>query len=487
MIRSVMFDFGGVITTSPFEAFARFEREQGLPRISSGGSTPRTPTPMPGPSWNAVRSTSTCSANASRPKPSPLGHRLDARAVMAGLSGELRPAMVDAVRICSVRFRTACLTNNFAPVATTGRPDLAGVLSLFHAVLESSTLGVRKPDPRFYQMACDALEVEPHEVATSTTWGSTSSRSAADGDAERSRWCPPTARALGPLGADRPPAGPAPILQVAVIRGRGRLVILRPCSLSFDHADSQRLVLDSHPGAARQHPGILGRRTSTIGDAGGNIVGVAREVSGGRITRDVTVLCTDAAHASHICARVAELPGVRVIVATRPHLRDARRRQDRGEARSARSATATTCRWPTPRVWRGCAATKRPTRGGHDLTIKKNTVAIVTDGTAVLGLGDIGPEAALPVMEGKALLFKKFAGVDAFPICLDVRSTPRRRTHRRHRPHRRADGPGVRRDQPRGHRRPEVLRGRGAAEGDPRHPGLPRRPARDRGRRAGRP
>ena len=56
----------------------------------------------------------------------------------------------------------------------------------------------------------------------------------------------------------------------------------------------------------------------------------------------------------------------------------------------------------------------------HDLTIKKNTVAVVTDGTAVLGLGDIGPEAAIPVMEGKALLFKEFAGVDAFPVCLNV-------------------------------------------------------------------
>ncbi|MCX7635986.1 MAG: NADP-dependent malic enzyme, partial [Syntrophales bacterium] len=59
----------------------------------------------------------------------------------------------------------------------------------------------------------------------------------------------------------------------------------------------------------------------------------------------------------------------------------------------------------------------------YDLTIKKNTVAIVTDGTAVLGLGDIGPEAALPVMEGKAMLFKTMAGVDAFPICLATRDT----------------------------------------------------------------
>jgi malate dehydrogenase (oxaloacetate-decarboxylating) len=58
----------------------------------------------------------------------------------------------------------------------------------------------------------------------------------------------------------------------------------------------------------------------------------------------------------------------------------------------------------------------------HDLTIKKNTVAIVSDGSAVLGLGDIGPEAAMPVMEGKALLFKEFAGVDAFPVCLRTES-----------------------------------------------------------------
>ena len=70
----------------------------------------------------------------------------------------------------------------------------------------------------------------------------------------------------------------------------------------------------------------------------------------------------------------------------------------------------------------------RVSRAIHDdpskvwnLTIKQNTVAVVTDGTAVLGLGDIGPEAALPVMEGKAMLFKEFGGVDAWPICLDTK------------------------------------------------------------------
>jgi len=76
----------------------------------------------------------------------------------------------------------------------------------------------------------------------------------------------------------------------------------------------------------------------------------------------------------------------------------------------------------TPGVARVCTAIRDEPNKVHDLTIKKNTVAIVTDGTAVLGLGDIGPEAALPVMEGKALLFKHFAGVDGFPVCLDVTS-----------------------------------------------------------------
>ncbi len=77
----------------------------------------------------------------------------------------------------------------------------------------------------------------------------------------------------------------------------------------------------------------------------------------------------------------------------------------------------------TPGVARVCMAIHEEPRNAYNLTIKKNTVAVVTDGTAVLGLGDIGPEAAMPVMEGKAMLFKEFANVDAWPICLDVKDT----------------------------------------------------------------
>ena len=77
----------------------------------------------------------------------------------------------------------------------------------------------------------------------------------------------------------------------------------------------------------------------------------------------------------------------------------------------------------TPGVARVCQAIADDPESVWNLTIKQNTVAVVTDGTAVLGLGDIGPEAAMPVMEGKALLFKEFGGVDAWPICLDTKDT----------------------------------------------------------------
>ena len=76
----------------------------------------------------------------------------------------------------------------------------------------------------------------------------------------------------------------------------------------------------------------------------------------------------------------------------------------------------------TPGVARICTAIFKNPEDVYNLTIKKNTVAVVSDGTAVLGLGDMGPYAAIPVMEGKALLFKEFANVDAFPICLDTRN-----------------------------------------------------------------
>ena len=128
----------------------------------------------------------------------------------------------------------------------------------------------------------------------------------------------------------------------------------------------------------------------------------------------------------------------------------------------------------TPGVARICMAIHDDPAKAWALTIKRNTVAVVTDGTAVLGLGDIGPEAAMPVMEGKAMLFKEFGGVDAWPICLATKDVDEIvaivQGHRAR----------LRRHQPRGHLRAALLRDRAAAARRARHPGLPRRPARHR-------
>ena len=131
----------------------------------------------------------------------------------------------------------------------------------------------------------------------------------------------------------------------------------------------------------------------------------------------------------------------------------------------------------TPGVARVCLAIAEDLSKVWNLTIKQNTVAVVSDGTAVLGLGDIGPEAAMPVMEGKAMLFKEFGGVDAWPICLATTDPDEIVAAVA------AIAPGLRRDQPRGHLGAPLLRDREPPAGAARHPRLPRRPARDRDRR----
>ena len=131
------------------------------------------------------------------------------------------------------------------------------------------------------------------------------------------------------------------------------------------------------------------------------------------------------------------------------------------------------------RAWHASARRSRDSpEAAWNLTIKQNTVAVVSDGTAVLGLGDIGPEAAMPVMEGKAMLFKEFGGIDAWPLCLETKDPDEIVAVVK------AIAPGVRRHQPGGHLRAALLRDRGAATRGARHPGVPRRPARHRDRRA---
>src|SRR5881409_3953378 len=166
-------------------------------------------------------------------------------------------------------------------------------------------------------------------------------------------------------------------------------------------------------------PGMLGRVASAIGEAGGDIGAVDLvETTRERTERDITVKARDSVHAQQIVSRLRHVAGVRV-----GHVSDRTFLMHLGGKIEVRNKIPIRTRDDlsmayTPGVARVCLAIRDDRQRAFSLTIKQNTVAVVTDGTAVLGLGDIGPEAALPVMEGKAMLFKEFGGVDAFPICL---------------------------------------------------------------------
>jgi malate dehydrogenase (oxaloacetate-decarboxylating) len=169
-------------------------------------------------------------------------------------------------------------------------------------------------------------------------------------------------------------------------------------------------------------PGMLGRVASAIGDAGGDIGAVDLvESTRERTERDITIKARDSVHAQKIVSRLRRVAGVRIgPIADRTFL------MHRGGKIEIRNKVPIRTRDDlsmayTPGVARVCLAIRDDRQRAFSLTIRHNTVAVVTDGTAVLGLGDIGPEAALPVMEGKAMLFKEFAGVDAFPVCLATR------------------------------------------------------------------
>lgn len=169
-------------------------------------------------------------------------------------------------------------------------------------------------------------------------------------------------------------------------------------------------------------PGSFARIADAIGKEGGDIGAIdLQSATKDRTVRDITVALRDEAHGRKILDRLARLKGVKIVAAS-----------DRTFLLHLHGKIEVACKKPietrddlsmayTPGVARVCMAIHEDPRKVWPLTIKSNTVAIVTDGTAVLGLGDIGPEAALPVMEGKAMLFKTFAGVDAFPLCLNTK------------------------------------------------------------------
>ena len=168
-------------------------------------------------------------------------------------------------------------------------------------------------------------------------------------------------------------------------------------------------------------PNILATVTSTIGDAGGMIDAVDLvEVDGGSSLRDVVVDASGRDHWARIVSAINGVEGAEVIDTTdRTFLLHVGGKIEQHNKHPLKTRDDLSMAY-TPGVARVCLAIADDADKAFQYTIKRNTVAVVSDGTAVLGLGDIGPRAAMPVMEGKCCLFKEFAGVDAFPICLDT-------------------------------------------------------------------
>jgi malate dehydrogenase (oxaloacetate-decarboxylating) len=186
---------------------------------------------------------------------------------------------------------------------------------------------------------------------------------------------------------------------------------------SVSYSFTMRLYIENKPG-------MLAKVLNTIADEKGDPGAVdVVKVEGNYKVRDLTVSARDEKHSGSIVAAIKKIDGIQVRnVSDRVfllHLGGKIRIQNKVpvDTRDALSMAY------TPGVGRVCMAIAKDKDKAHTLTIKQNSVAVVSDGSAVLGMGNIGPEAAMPVMEGKAMLFKEFADVDAYPICLNTQDT----------------------------------------------------------------
>lgn len=168
-------------------------------------------------------------------------------------------------------------------------------------------------------------------------------------------------------------------------------------------------------------PGNLANVLSVIAREGGS-VGAIDLISATPllVTREIMVRLRDGALLEGLVKALREIPGVKLNhVADRVFMRHLGGKIEIQPKKNVSNWEDLSLIY-TPGVAEVCSVIAQEPRMAYRLTMKGNTVAIVTDGTAVLGLGNLGPAAALPVMEGKSILFKKFAGIDAVPICLDV-------------------------------------------------------------------
>ncbi|MCB0978051.1 MAG: HAD-IA family hydrolase [Acidimicrobiales bacterium] len=163
-VTAALFDFGGVILSSPFEAFARYEAEHDLPP----GFIRKVNSTNPDSNAWAKLERSEIGVDGFGPafeaESAALGHAVPGADVLGLLTGYVRPTMVEAVRRCGERLKTGLLTNNVTGMLSTVDPRLEAILDLFDVIVESSVVGVRKPDPAFYELACERLDITPTDA-----------------------------------------------------------------------------------------------------------------------------------------------------------------------------------------------------------------------------------------------------------------------------------------------------------------------------------
>jgi putative hydrolase of the HAD superfamily len=170
-IKALLWDFGGVFTESPFEAFAAFERSRGLPDNFLRQVNSLNPDANAWARFERGEITLAEFGDVFEAESRALGHCVRGEAVIALLYGDVRPQMVKALRRCKPHFINACLTNNVKtgsghglPTTETKAREIAEIMALFDLVIESSLVGARKPEPRFYQLALERLGIEPQQA-----------------------------------------------------------------------------------------------------------------------------------------------------------------------------------------------------------------------------------------------------------------------------------------------------------------------------------
>ncbi|MEM7469235.1 MAG: HAD-IA family hydrolase [Pseudomonadota bacterium] len=169
--RAILWDFGGVFTTSPFDAFNRYESERGIPIDFIRGVNAVNPLDNAWAKFESSRISVDEFDQAFLAETTAAGHPVPGRDVIPLLSGDVRPNMVTVLKRCKQDYQVSCLTNNAdagsgpGMAATEKRAnEVREVMRDFDLVIESSKEGIRKPDPAIYELACERMNVAPHEI-----------------------------------------------------------------------------------------------------------------------------------------------------------------------------------------------------------------------------------------------------------------------------------------------------------------------------------